>query len=357
MGTELEIPIENENPDEGGQTIDDLIGLTAPGADKDQPDGDEKPDEDKPPAEEKPAGELEIPDDLGLDTDDDEIIPEEELEIDPAIERSMTTAQANAMKSMRLKIKEQGIALAAKPVDTDLQTRLDAAESQIERENFAKSPRFAREHRAPLRALNQRIVAVGKEYGIEQKTLVAAMRLDRAACANLLGEEISNQHGLAELLPMYAEAKTRVAAADAAVKDFRASNVQLTADELATATTERETVIETARAALFDDGFTLLAASAKMPDWLPAIQAEAASILTGDVDQDKLASTALSGIVARHQVKHSANIINTLKSQNAELSKKLSKYVKLSPKVKGSKAPAPTKKAADSLDDLTAHLR
>jgi len=318
--------------------------------------------EDAAPSKNK-SGDVEIPDDLvapnEVDPPDAEDEEEEVIEEPEGLDKASPKTQ-EAFASMRTTIKSLKAELAAAKSqggDEALQERVKELEGQIEQVNFAKSPRFAREYAQPIQAVREQLLQVGKDYGLEEGIIAQAARLGRAERNALLSQEISDQNGMSELVPLFGRYFEAVQNAQNAVKEFeqnREQYAQQHEQEIATARTE---ALSAAEKDLFESGFTLLQESTKNPNWLPGLRSAAESILNGDVEPGEFAKAALAGVVARPQIIASAKQIANLKAELESTKKQLSKYVKLSPKAGGFEAPAPKKTDAPaSIEDLVADI-
>jgi hypothetical protein len=338
-GAEVDVKPEDKSEDKGDPKMDDKV---------------EKPAENH---------DIEIPDDLidpvqkedapVIDADDDPVDPEMQAAIDKAPVKTQ-----EAFKAMRLTIKEQKKAIAdaknAAPVaDPEQATKMAELETRIERADFIKSPRFAREHVAPIKAHQEQIVKAGEDYGISKQVMAQAFQLPRAERAELLGQEISNQNGLSDLLPMFSKHEQMMAGAKSAVEGYKATT-QAEQQQAVTRNTEAmNSAVNDAVSVLQADGFTLLQDSKSNPEWLPGLKKQATAILAGQVSPADFAKAALSSVVSRHQVNHYMKKMQSMETELNETRTKLGKYVKLQPRAGGNATPAPaTPTKATSMEGL-----
>jgi len=336
--------------------------------DKPEDKGEPKPDDKAAKPEDKPEDKpnTEIPEDLidpvkkeeppaEVDYEEDPVDPEMQAAIDKAPVKTQ-----EAFKAMRLTIKEQKKAIAdaktAAPVaDPEQATKMAELESRLERSDFIKSPRFAREHVAPIKASQAQIVQAGEDYGISKEVMAQAFQLPRAERAALLGEEISNQTGLSDLLPMFSEHERLMAGAKSAVENFKATTAQQQ-QEITTRNAEAmTTAVDDAVSVLQADGFTLLQDSKLNPEWLPGLKKQATAILSGQVSASDFAKAAMSSVVATHQINHYVKRLQNMETELNDTRAKLGKYVKLQPRAGGDATPAPAKPTkATSMEGLVA---
>ena len=355
-------------PASGIEGMMDLVNAE-PGAEVDvKPEDKPENKGDKKPADkvEKPAEnpDIEIPDDLidPVKPDETTVVEEEEDDpVDPEMQAAIDKAPVKtqeAFKAMRLTIKEQKKAIAdaktAAPVaDPEQAAKMAQLETRIERADFIKSPRFAREHVAPIKAHQQQIVQAGEDYGISKEVMAQAFQLPRAERAALLGEEISNQNGLSDLLPMFSKHEQLMAGAKSAVEGYKASTAAEQQQALTRNAQAMSSAVDNAVTSLKADGFTLLQDSKLNPEWLPGLKKSATAILAGQVSASDFAKAAMSSVVATHQINHYQKRLKSMETELNETRTKLGKYVKLQPRAGGDATPAPAKPTkATSMEGL-----
>jgi len=335
----------------------------APGSDGE---GEASPAVDKPaPKAKVDAGTvIGIPDDLledGAESGDDDLPAEDPVDEEPPVDetdlkkRGIDQAAIDAMKAMRQRIGVMKKELAQKSAtapDADSLAKIEALETQVERANFVKSPRFDREYRQPILSVQEQIIAAGKDYGLEEATITRALQMGRVARTDLLAQEISNQAGLSEILPLFAARERLMTVAQKALQDFQTTSTQAAQQEAIQTKIQRTQAISAAETELRDAGFMLLKDSTTNPQWLPSLRSAAEKILDGSLDPKDSAKAALRAVVADHQVTYLNSRIERMSAEMGGLRTQLGKYVKLEPRPKGGTQAPKREVEADSIDAL-----
>jgi len=353
-------------------TIDDLVASTTNASKDTTPPATPAPAKPAPAAKPAPGSTPDstsgIPDDLAdtpdtgapadkynLDSDDG-VTPELKADIKKQPQKTQ-----DAFAAMRIQIRELEKAKeAVKPGLSDdekaaLINENKELQSRIEKADFVKSPRFQREYVAPINGIASELMKVGKDYGISEADMKEALNMPRAQRAAFLGEKISNQNGLSELLPMYNQYGLMLERAKGAVENFNkeaSASIAIERDNRAKVLAEN---LSGARDRLFKEGYTLLRESKSNPNWLPNLQKEAAAIVAGEVTPAISAEAALRSVVAKHQIASLSSQLTTSIKQIADLQAKLSKYVKLAPSNNGDRntiTPSALDPKTATIDDL-----
>lgn len=355
-------------------TIDDLVNSTTNVVDETQPPAapatpaEPAPKVAKAPAV-KPDASSGIPTDLmdednrsqddgkySIDTDDG-VSPELRADIKKQPQKTQ-----DAFASMRIQIRELEKANESSKnaglTDDEKEALINEnkeLQTRIEKADFVKSPRFQREFVNPINGIAGELIKVGSDYGISEEDMKAALNMPRADRASFLGEKISNQNGLAEILPMYTQYGVMLDRAKNAVENFNKEASASIAVERETRAKALAGNLSAAQDRLFNEGYTLLRESKANPDWLPNLRKEAAAIVAGEVDPAVSAESALRSVVAKHQIANLASQLSASKLMIADLQSKLSKYVKLAPQNNGNRStntPSEIDANTATIDDL-----
>jgi len=352
-------------------TIDDLVG--AEDVDYEAPAPKEKPAEPAP--TKKPAAKATppvVPPVEGIPTDLTDAPEEEEepynIDTDEGVSdelradiKKQPQKTQDAFAAQRIRIRElEALSKNAKGGLSDdekaaLVEENRALQERIEKADFVKSPRFQREYVTPMNAVQKEMIEAGKEYGIDAEDMKKALGMDRVTRADFLGEKISNQHGLSEILPLCNQYGAMLQRAKDAVEGHNtavSASIAIERDNQAKALASN---INAARDALFAEGYTLLRDSKQNPEWLPGLKAEAAKIVAGEVEPEMAAQAALRSVISKHQIASLSSQLTASQAEVDTLRTKLSKYVTLSPKGGGDRStntPASLDPETATIDDL-----
>jgi hypothetical protein len=378
MADELTDGMTDETKEALDQDLDKLVNDTL-GAGGDNPPDDNPPD-DNPPEDNKPedkkpettiedlTGDLDnIPTDILDDNADKSKSDEYKIDDDPEISdelkedfNKLPDKSKDAFIKMRQEIKslkaktkeiENGLSDDEKKAILEENKKL---QEQIEKSNFVKSPRFQREYVAPVNAMQKNIEEVGKEYGLEEADLRAAISMSRAERAQYLGEHIANQSGLAELLPMYSAYEQRLNAAKSAIDNFNKQSAAEIAKERAKHQETVQEALTVAEEELRNAGFTMLRESKIDPEWLPRIRKNAMGLLADGADIKERAKAAIASVVSNAQNMYYKTKLESLQKQLDDANRKLGKAVGNSPHVYGERnnTSSPKKDDVKTIDDL-----
>jgi len=291
-------------------------------------DGEGEEQEEEKPAEKKPAAKKPAKTD-GPPTDilddapeeqssqsDDEIVAEVEEEF-PDIEGG-EEKDVQAMKTMRERIvslRKENAGLKSGG-DSELQTKLDAANESLERNNYAQSPRFRDGFVKPAEATWEQLATIAKAYEIGPEVLQAAARSDVKERDVMLAQEGIPQSGLVQLLPLFNSFAAQMAAANTELESFKANATEREALESTQLEETTITALGDATRTLQADNNFLLRDSKDNPDWFPGVIDGAKAMMTGQLSSEDLAQAAIKAQLSDHYK-------NMFLTQGAELKAKI----------------------------------
>lgn len=292
MGDELldlgdvEIGTEIENlVDEGLESNPDV----KPDENKETPDGDQT----TPITVEAP------PDDLTDETpateDEDEVeIPESLNEAGREKEKEAFIAMRTELSEYR-KLKKAGVG----PDSVTSQERLRELEAKEAAMDYASSSEFKAAHMTPIMDLGKQILAVAKTNGFTAEIINQASTLAGKERLSFLKSNTDDPDAILEVLPMMQQLDTMKATAQEAIKAKREGFSQSTQAKQAEVAKQRDVMFSQALQGLADKHF-LLKPSAKKPEWLTTITANARALVEGKTKPEAVVEAALKAQVADH---------------------------------------------------------
>ena len=296
-----------------------------------------------------------ILDDSPTSIDDKEIYEEIEKEFpDP---EGGAEKDIQAMQSMRERI----VALRKENDtlkdggDEDIKTRLAETEAQLEKSNFAQSPRFQNEFVKPVNEAWEQIAAIAKAYELPPEVINAAARAEVKERDAILSGEGIPQAGLVQLLPLFNQFSSLMASANAEIENFKTKTEEEVAQEMKMMDETTTTALNSAISTLQANNHFLLRESKENPDWFPDVVNGAREMMSGSLSPAQLAEAALKSQLADHYKEFYLSQTQKLKAEISQLQANQGIEQSYRPKIdsnSGPIRPRAKKEEAMSLDEL-----